>query len=91
MSWSGPRLGKKKIGKQGSLINFGCGRLWGVFEAREGNVVTKKSPTFSAQAHPAHQLSGEGKVLVFFWVWPFNMHAPYILSADDLGHFFGIL
>ena len=31
--------------------------------------------------------SGESKVLVFFWVWPFNMHAPYILSADDLDDF----
>ena len=35
--------------------------------------------------------SGEGKVLVFFWVWPFNMHAPYILSADDLDDISGIL
>ena len=34
--------------------------------------------------------SGEGKVLVFFWVWPFNMHGPYILSADDLDDFSGI-
>ena len=37
------------------------------------------------------RLSGKSKVLVFFWVWSFNMHAPYILSADDLGHFSGIL
>ena len=31
--------------------------------------------------------SGESKVLVFSRVWPFNMHAPYILSADDLDDF----
>ena len=37
------------------------------------------------------QDSGESKVLVFSWVWPFNMHAPYILSADDLDDFSGIL
>ena len=36
-------------------------------------------------------VSGKSRVLVFFWVWSFNMHAPYILSADDLGHFSGIL
>ena len=29
----------------------------------------------------------KSKVLVFFRVWSFNMHAPYILSADDLGDF----
>ena len=31
------------------------------------------------------------KVLAFFRVWSFNVHAPYILSADDLGDFSGIL
>ena len=35
--------------------------------------------------------TGESKALVFFWVRPFNMHAPYILSADDLDDFSGIL
>ena len=35
--------------------------------------------------------SGKSKVLVFFRVWSFNMHAPYILSAHDLGDLFGIL
>ena len=34
---------------------------------------------------------GKSKVLVFFWVWSFNVHAPYILSADDLDDFSGVL
>ena len=37
------------------------------------------------------QSSGESKVLVSFWVWPSNMHAPYILSADNLDDFSGTL
>ena len=35
--------------------------------------------------------SGKSKALVFFRVWSFNMHAPYILSADDLGDVSGSL
>ena len=35
--------------------------------------------------------SGKSKVLVFVMVWSFNMHAPYILSTDDLGDFSGVL
>ena len=35
--------------------------------------------------------SGKSKALVFCRVWSFNMHAPYILSADDLGDFSGNL
>ena len=47
----------------------------------------------SKQAHLTgdHWWSGESKVLVFFRVWPFNMHVPYILSADDLDDFSAIL
>ena len=31
------------------------------------------------------------RMVVFFRVCSFNVHAPYILSADDLGDFSGIL
>ena len=36
-------------------------------------------------------LSGKSKVLVFFRVCSFNMHAPYMLSPADLGDFSGVL
>ena len=36
-------------------------------------------------------ISENSKVLVVFRVWSFNLRAPYILSADDLGNFSGIL
>ena len=34
--------------------------------------------------------SGKSQVLVSFRFWSFNMHAAYILSADDLGDFSGV-
>ena len=37
------------------------------------------------------KVSGKSKALVFFRVWPFNTHAPTILSADDWGDFYGVL
>ena len=51
-------------------------------EPSHANTVAAKSITTKK--------SGKSIVLVFFRVWSFNLHAPYILSADDLGDFAGI-
>ena len=63
------------------------GAFWGIFlrfPAHRPHEGTGESVHFWG-------LSGKSKVLVFFMVWSFNLHAPYILSADDLGDFSGIL
>ena len=82
-------LGEPLLDFQQTLPPVGRGRGGGggELESARGPFTVKKRPLLDENA----LILVKGKVLVFFWVWPFNMHAPYIVFAVNLDDFSGIL